>query len=95
MAAKVAKARVEPVQEHKNSFKDTVDYLYLMRDAVNKYKESIKKVDPSFDGDYYDRLISGEPATSAPEVLVEMPEDKAEQDVAPSVEPEQENALNQ
>ena len=66
MATKVAKARVDVVQEYKNSFKDTMDYLLLMRDAVNEYKASIKKVDPTFDGDYYDRLISGEPATPAP-----------------------------
>ena len=65
-----------------------MDYLYLMRDAVNEYKESIKKVDPSFDDDYYDRLISGEPTTTAPEDLVETPEDEAEEDIAPSAEPE-------
>ena len=66
IAAKVAKARVDAFQEYKNSFKDMMDYLFLMRDAVNEYKASIKKVDPTFDGDYYDCLISGEPATLAP-----------------------------
>ena len=43
MAAKVAKAQVDTFQEYKNSFKDTVDYLYLMRDAVNEYKESSRR----------------------------------------------------
>ena len=95
MAAKVVKAQVDTDQEYENNFKDTVDYLYLMRDAVNEYKEPIKKVNPSFNGDYYDRLIYGEPATPALEDLVETPEDKAEQDVAPFVEPEQENAPDQ
>ena len=77
MAAKVAKAKVDVVQEYKNSFKDTVDYLFLMRDVVNKYKASIKKVDPTFDRDYYDGLILGEPATHAPEDSFEMPEEEA------------------
>ena len=88
VAAKVARAHADAVQKYKNSFKDTVDYLYLMRDAVNEYKESIKKVDPTFDGDYYDRLISGEPLTPALEHSVETPEDEAEQDVAPFAEHE-------
>ena len=95
MAAKVAKAKVDVVQEYKNSFKDTVDYLFLMRDAVNEYKASIKKVDPTFDGDYYDRLISREPASPAPEYSVEAPKEEAEQEVAQSVDPEQENAPDQ
>ena len=89
VAAKVAKARVDAIQVYKNSFKDTVDYLYLMRDVVNQYKESIKKVDPTFDGDYYDSLISGEPLTPAPEELVETPADEVEQDVVPLAEHEQ------
>ena len=59
MATKVAKAEVNAVQAYKDGFKDTMDYLFLMRDAVNEYKASIKKVDPTFDGDYYDRLIFG------------------------------------
>ena len=64
-----------------------MDYLYLLRDVVNEYKASIKKikkVDPTFDGDYYDRLISGEPATPTPKDFVETPEKKVEQDAAPS-----------
>ena len=95
MAAEVARARADAIQEYKNNFKDTMDYLYLMRDAVNEYKESIKKVDPTFDGDYYDRLISGEPLTPALEDSVETPEDKAEQDVSSSAEQEQEKAPDQ
>lgn len=42
-----------------------------MRDAVTEYKESLKRVDPSFNGDYYNRLILDEPQTPAPEDLVE------------------------
>ena len=49
-----------------------------MRYTVNEYKASIKKVDPTFDGDYYDRLISSEPTTLALEHSVEMPEEEAE-----------------
>ena len=78
MAAKVVKARVDAVQEYNNNFKDTVDYLLLMRDAVNEYKASIKRVDPTFDGDYYDRIISGEPDTHAPEDSLEAPLEEAE-----------------
>ena len=66
-----------------------------MRDAVNEYKASIKKVDPTFDGDYYDRLISGEPATPAPEDSIEIPKEEAEQEVTQSAEPEQEKAPDQ
>ena len=88
----MAKVRVDAVQEYKNSFKDMVDYLYLMRDVVNEYKASIKKVDPTFDGDYYDCLIFCEPATPAPEDLVETPEEEAEPDVTPSAEHKQEEA---
>ena len=65
-----------------------MDYLYLMRDAVNEYKASINKVDPTFDNDYYDRLISGEPATPAPEDSIETLKEEAEQEVASSAEPE-------
>ena len=82
MAAKVAKAKVDAVQEYKNSFKDKVDYLLLMRDAVNEYKAFIKKVNLTFDGDSYDRLIFGELATLAPEDSFEMPEEEAEQKAA-------------
>ena len=66
-----------------------VDYLFLIRDTVNEYKASIKKVDLTFNGDYYDRLISGELATPAPKDSVEMPLEEVEQEVAQSAEPEQ------
>ena len=38
-----------------------------MKDAMAEYKITLKKVDPNFDGDYYDNLIFGEPLTPAPE----------------------------
>ena len=85
-------AKVDAMQEYKNSFKDTVDCLLLMRDGVNEYKASIKKVDLTFDRDYYGCLISGEPATLAPEDSFEMPEEKAEQEAAQSANLDQENA---
>ena len=66
IGAQVAKAGKETVQAYKANFKDTYDYLELMRDAIAEYKEAMKRVDPSFDGDYYDRLILGEPQTPAP-----------------------------
>ena len=44
MAIKVAKAEVDAVQAYKNGFKDTMDYLFLMRDVVNEYKASIKRL---------------------------------------------------
>ena len=63
----VAQAREEAVQEYRANFKDTDDYLDLMKDATMVYKESLKWVDPGFDVDYYDRLILGEPQTLSPE----------------------------
>lgn len=66
IGVQVAKARKEAVREYKKNFKDTNDYLDLMRDAVVEYKEALKQVDPNFNGDYYDRLILGEPQTSTP-----------------------------
>ena len=89
MAAKVTEARADAVREYKNGFKDTMDYLFLMRDMVNEYKASIKKVDPTFDRDYYDRLISGKSDTPAPKDSLEMPEGMAKQEVAQSAAPEQ------
>ena len=74
----MAEAWADAVREYKNGFKHTMDYLFLMRDAVNEYKASIKKVDPTFDGDYYDRLISGKPDTPTPEDSLEMLEKGAE-----------------
>ena len=38
-----------------------------MRDAIAKYKITVKKVDPNFDGDYIDSLILGEPQIPTPE----------------------------
>ena len=72
-----------------------MDYLLLMRDVVNEYKASIKRVDPTFDGDYYDRLVSGEPDTPAPEDSDEAPLVAVEQGVVQSTEPEQPSAPDQ
>ena len=96
LAGNLAKAREEAIQEYKNNFKDTVDYLYLIRDAVDEYKMSIKKVDPTFNGDYYDNLIFSEPSTSAPKGPVGFkqldpigtPGAAAEPEGAPVAEPE-------
>ena len=68
----MAEAREEAVQEYKNNFNDTVDYLYLMRDAVDEYKMAIKKVDPTFNSDHYDSLIFGEPSTPRPKTLLSL-----------------------
>ena len=57
----MAKAREESIWEYKENFKDTDDYLDLMRDVVVEYKEALKQVDLNFDGDCYDMLILGEP----------------------------------
>ena len=62
---KVARSREEVVQEYKDNFKDTDDCLDLMRDAVAEYKMAVKKVDPTFDSDYYNNLIFGKPQTPA------------------------------
>ena len=64
--AQVAKAHEEAIWEYKENFKDTDDYLDLMRDDITKYKEALKRVDSNFDGDYYDKLILSEPQTLAP-----------------------------
>ena len=61
IGALVAHAWEEAIQEYKANFKDTDDYLDLTRDTVIEYKENLKRVDSSFDGDYYDRLILDEP----------------------------------
>ena len=65
--ALVAQAREEVVEEYNANFKDTDDYLDLMRDATMEYKESLKRVDLSFNADHYDRLILGELQTLTPE----------------------------
>ena len=41
-----------------------------MREAVAEYKMAVKKVDPNFDGDYYDNLIFGELLTPTPKTLL-------------------------
>ena len=64
---KVARAREEAIQEYRDNFKDTNDYLDLIRDAIEEYKMVVKKVDPFFDADYYDNLILGEPQTPTPD----------------------------
>ena len=70
VGALVAQAREEAIHEYKVNFKDTDDYLDLIRDATMEYKESLKRVDPSFDADHYDRLILCEPQTPTSEDLV-------------------------
>ena len=68
----LAKAHEETVQEYKTNFKETNDYLDLLDNASKEYKASLKKVNPDFDAEYYDRLILKleEPQTPAPEDLV-------------------------
>ena len=61
IGAQIAKAREEAVHECKANFKDTDNYLELIRDAVTEYKQAVRRVDPSFDGAYYDSLILREP----------------------------------
>ena len=55
--ASLTRAREEVVQEYKANFKETRDYLDILNDATEEYKASLKKVDPSFDAEYYDNLI--------------------------------------
>ena len=59
IGALMAKAREEAVQEYKANFKETDDYLDLMRDAIEEYKAQLKKVNPNpnFDAEHYDRVI--------------------------------------
>ena len=95
MGDKVARAREEAIQEYKDNLKDMDDYLDLMRDAVEEYKMAVKKVDLSFEVDYYDNLILGEPQTPAPEDPVRFekldpigtPRADAEQSTVPPAEP--------
>ena len=65
----LAKVREEAVQEYKANFKETNDYLDLMRDATKEYKAQLKKVNPDFDAEHYDRLIlkADEPQTPTSE----------------------------
>ena len=55
--ASLAKACEEAVQEYRANFKETSDYLDLLNDATEEYKASLKRVNPSFDTEYYDNLI--------------------------------------
>ena len=55
--ALLAQAHEEAVQEYKANFKETNDYLDLIRDATEEYKAQLKKVNPDFDTEHYDRLI--------------------------------------
>ena len=41
-----------------------------MRDVVTEYTLAVKRVISTFDDDYYDSLIPGEPQTPAPEVPI-------------------------
>ena len=68
IGALVAHAHEEAIQEYKANFNDTNNYLDLIRDATEEYKESLNKVNPDFDADYYDKLIleADEPQTPAP-----------------------------
>ena len=66
MGERMARAREEAVQDYKDHIKDSLDYLNLMRDAVAEYKMAVKKVDSTFDLDYYNSLILGEPQTLTP-----------------------------
>ena len=55
--ASSTKARKEAVQEYRANFKETNDYLELLNDAAKEYKAWLKNVNPSFDVEYYNRLI--------------------------------------
>ena len=66
--AYLAKTHEKAVQEYKANFKETNDYLDLMQDAIEEYKVLLKRVNPDFDVEHYDRLILEleEPQTAAP-----------------------------
>ena len=66
--ASLAKAREEDTQEYRANFKETNDYLDFMNDATEEYKASLRRVNPNFDAEYYNRLILEleEPQTLAP-----------------------------
>ena len=55
--ASLAKTYEEAVQEYRANFKETSDYLDLMNDATKEFKALLKRVNPSFDAEYYDNLI--------------------------------------
>ena len=55
--AALARARKEAVQEYRANFKETRKYTYVLNDAFEEYKASLKRVDPNFNAEYYDNLI--------------------------------------
>ena len=55
--ASLTKAHEEAIQEYRVDFKETRDYLDILNDAPDEYKASLKRVDLSFDAEYYDNLI--------------------------------------
>ena len=55
--ASLTRACEEAVQEYRANFKKTKDYLDLLNDVTEEYKASLKRVNPSFDAEYYDNLI--------------------------------------
>ena len=65
------KAREEAVQEYKDSFMDSDDYLEILREATDEYKAALKRVDPNFDPEHYDRFLTqDEPQTPTHKNLV-------------------------
>ena len=55
--ASLAKAHEEAIQEYRANFKEMNDYLDLMHNATEEYKGQLKKINPDFDTEHYDRLI--------------------------------------
>ena len=53
--ASLAQAHKKAIYEY--NFKETNDYLDLLNDATEEYKASLRKVNPNFDSEHYDRLI--------------------------------------
>ena len=54
------------------NFKETNDYLDLINDATEEFKALLRRVNPDFDAEHYDKLILEleEPQTLAHEDLV-------------------------
>ena len=55
--ASLVKAHEEAVQEYMANLKENNDYLDLMNDTTEEYKASLRRVNPDFDAEHYDRLI--------------------------------------
>ena len=66
--ASLVKAHEEAVHEYRANFKETNDYLDLLNDTTEEYKALLKRVNPNFDTEHYDRLILEleEPQTPTP-----------------------------